>query len=503
MSRSISTPARGMTLSIAASILTTVMACGGNPPTGPASAGGASAGPGASVVAADPALVARYGYGPQPDPAIVYQPDVVLIGGGPAAIRSVSADGLIWSMDASAPGVADLATGKIMFASSDAVGRVLRIEPRGDAVDVTLGPVGLGEIVSDARIALDQSVSLEDLAFNEIAQIPDGYEDFLSDELTSGRVDGGDVLLTAPTIVLAAARPPGGSTQIHTLADAQEKSTKLGDWTLTGYRTEGALGLRAERGIGSAGKPVSGADLKIAIDAHIEVSNLRVVADIPVTRGEVGDGHFRVYGITGLVISAQGGAVNGLSDNRKVRIEIPIELRQPVIIGGFPAMLTQKFKFLVNTAFSAKNGNITAKGEWDVDGSIGMDGQTVTLPTMTARGVSLIDSLAGVSIGLNAIVVAVSFEFGLVVGMPVAGAGPVASFITSLGLTNGSSLGIVQCKQVSITSVVNAGVALQVFDPIKKALKALVGYDVPAQKQLLTKNVLEERWVKPDVAACR
>ena len=279
-------------------------------------------------------------------------------------------------------------------------------------------------------------------------------------------------------------------------------------WTLTAYKTSGTAGLLVERGLAGsktvgAGKTIPDADLKVAIDAHLEIPSLRVVADIPVTSGEVGTSHFRVYGIEGLVMSIQAGSVNGLSDNRKARIEIPVQLRQNVIIGGFPAVLTQKFRFLVQTAFTAKNGNITGSAEWDVDGSIGMDGSTVTLPKMTARGQKLIDTIMGVSVGVNGIVVAVSFEFGLVFGLPVAGAGPTASFITSLGLTNGSSLGIVQCKQVSITSDVSAGVSIQMFDPIKQALKKVLGFEIPAERPLVRKNILQENWVKPNVLACK
>jgi hypothetical protein len=268
------------------------------------------------------------------------------------------------------------------------------------------------------------------------------------------------------------------------------------------------VGLRAERGLAGAktvgaAKTIQGADLMVVVDAHLEVADLRVVADIPVTRGEVGTSHFRVYGIKGLVMSVQAGAVNGLSDNRKARIEFPIQLRQNVIIGGFPATLTQKFRFLVQTAFTAKNGNLTASGEWDVDGSIGIDGQTVTLPTVTARGKKLIDSIYSVSVGVNGMVAAISFEFGLLFGLPVASAGPTASFITSLGLTHGSSLGIVQCKQVSITSDISAGVGIQVFDPIKQALQKVLGYEIPADRALVRKNILQEKWVKPNVLACR
>jgi hypothetical protein len=461
----------------------------------------ASASPVVTGTPTDP--VAAYGYGPQPDPTIVYQPVVVVIGGGPAAIRGVSADGLTWSLDARAAGVDQIAAGKVMFATSDALGRVVRSEPNGDVVNVTVAPVTVGEVIRDGHLVIDQALPLDSLSIYEAPQIANGYEDIPSDELTatpSPAADAGSVALSPPTLGLLAGAGPGGGTEIGGTQPSavSEASTKVGDWTLTAYRTDAALGLRAERGLIHTQD-----NLKVALDAHVEVADLRVVADIPVTSGQVGSSHFRVFGIKGLKISIQAGAVNGLSDNRKVRFEIPVALSQRVIIGGFPATLTQKFKFLVQTAFTAKNGNLTASGEWNVNGSIGIDGQTLTLPTLTSRGTKLIDSLMGVSVGVNGIVVAVSFEFGLLFGLPLAGAGPVAAFITSLGLTNGSSLGIVQCQQVSITSVLTAGVGLQIFDPIKKALKTLLNYDPPAQTTLVTQNILQENWVKPDVVACR
>lgn len=462
----------------------------------------------------DSALADRYGFGPTPDPSITYQADVVLIEGGPGVIRGVSADGLTWSIDARAPGVDRLAPGAIMFATSQAVGRVVRLASRSTVVDVTLSPVELGEVIQDGRLVLDQVVPLESLTFFEVPQIAGGYEDVPSNELVGSATFDKD----RPAMVVSRARAPvtvpaaaGDVERVSLTSEVSEpiqKSIPFAGWELSAYKTTGTVGLRAERGLAGsktvgAGKTIPGADLKVAIDAHLEVPGLRIVADIPITRGEVGTSHFRVYGIEGLVMSVQAGAVNGLSDNRKARIEIPIQLRQNVIIGGFPATLTQKFRFLVTTAFTAKNGNLTALGEWDVDGSIGMDGQTVTLPTVTARGRKLIDSIMGVSVGVNGIVVAVSFEFGLLFGLPVAGAGPAASFITSLGITNGSSLGIVQCQQVSITSVVNAGVSIQVFDPIKEALKKVLGFDVTAERPLVQKNILQENWVKPNVLACR
>lgn len=462
---------------------------------------------------ADVALANQYGLGPKPDPSITYQSDVVLIDGGPKIIRGVSADGLTWTIDATAPGADRLKPGMIMFATSQAVGRVVRLSARSTVLDVTLSPVELGDVIRDGHLVIDQTVPLESLTLFETPQIPGGYEDVASNKLVQGATFGGE-RPTAGYLRAGLFIPPttngltDGVPAPNEAGDVSEKSTEFAGWNLTAYKGGATMGLRAERGLAGsktvgAGKTIPDTELKVAIDAHLEVKDLRVVADIPITRGEVGTSHFRVYGIEGLVMSIQAGAVNGLSDNRKARIEIPIQLRQNVIIGGFPATLTQKFKFLVQTAFTAKNGNITGSGEWDVDGSIGIDGQTVTLPKLTARGTKLIDSIMGVSVGVNGIVVGVSFQFGLVFGLPVAGAGPAASFITSLGMTNGSSLGIVQCKQVSITSVVSGGVAIQMFDPVKEALKKVLGVDIPAERPLVSKNILQENWVKPNVVACK
>jgi hypothetical protein len=489
-----------------------VVACGGastgaptptNPvsTTGPTStAAGQTAPPASTGPRASPTdPTAAYGYGPQPDPSVTYQPDVVMVGGGPSAIRGVDSNGLTWTVDAHAAGVDQLAPGKIMFASSEAVGRVLKVEPKGETTDVTIGPVGVGEVIKDAHLVFDQQVPLDALQIYDVPQPAEGYEDAPSEDLTATPSPTPGARRDGAMALTGALEPSVRRPAYSGVAGGSSYSKSLNGWTFTAYKQAGTIGLRAERGLSGSQE-----NLKVALDAHIDAANLQVSADIPVANGEVGTSHFRITGITGLVISVQAGAVNGLSDNRNLKYEVPIQLSERVIIGGFPATLTQKFKFLVQTAFTAKNGNLTAIGEWDIDGPLGIDGPTISLPTMTSRGGRhLIDTLEGVSIGVNGIVVAISFEFGLIFGLPYAGAGPVASFITSLGMTNGSSLGIVQCKQVSITSTLTAGVGIQVFDPVKTAIQKLLGYTVPGEKNLITKNILQENWVKPDVVACR
>jgi hypothetical protein len=102
----------------------------------------------------------RFGGSVTSYPGVVYQPGVVLIGGGSRAVRGRSADGLTWTIDGRAPGAADLGVGKIMLATTFASGRVLKLTRAGRNLGVVLGPVALTDIVRDGVFDSDGPVSL-------------------------------------------------------------------------------------------------------------------------------------------------------------------------------------------------------------------------------------------------------------------------------------------------------------------------------------------------------
>lgn len=194
---------------------------------------------------------------------------------GPAAIRTVSDDRMVWTLDGGAKGAGDLAPGKVLFASSDAVGRVLRLDRRGGDVAVTLAPVSLTEVVSDAHLTLSQPVALDALEFREVPDLPGAVVDAPADmpsakpAVATDDSSGGAATARLPEFELIAAHRPlvraGGET---------ERSKKVGDWKLTAYRDSGRLGLRGERVAGGGG-------LKVTFDAHIEAQELRVTAACP------------------------------------------------------------------------------------------------------------------------------------------------------------------------------------------------------------------------------
>ena len=102
----------------------------------------------------------KFGVSPTRNQNVTYQPDVVLMEHGAEAVKSMSSNGLAWTLDANAPGAADVKEGKIIFATNRVVGRVLGVVRKGSEMQVVLGPVALTEVIKDAHSAYDQPVDL-------------------------------------------------------------------------------------------------------------------------------------------------------------------------------------------------------------------------------------------------------------------------------------------------------------------------------------------------------
>jgi hypothetical protein len=487
-----------------------VAACGASPPAG---------GEGAT----------RYGYGPSPDAAVTYQPDVVIVAGGPDTIRGVSRDGFTYTIDAGAEGADKVRPGAVMFLTSDAVGRVVKMRREGDALDVTLAPVALTEIVRDGHFTVDQTLDVDEQSFQALPDLL-GEIPIPDDEPGAGggggdvpRIvgsvhEGGPVVGDAPRpvapavaeqggpppVVAAVAVPGLGAPRPPEPARSQVGKAKVGGWDVQAFRGAGELGLYAEHSTAASG-------LRAGLDVRLLVDDLRVRGDITVANGTIVRPWFQVEGIKAIAIAVRAGVAGGLEDNKKVKIELPVELKQPILIGGFPATLRQTFKFLVQTAFSAKNGNLRAGGEWGLDGPIGMRGGTVVTPAFSVRK-SVLDSLQGVSVGVEGIVVAAEFRFGLMVGLPVAGAGPAVGVVASLGLTNGSAAGrvglplagpAVKCRGATLVLTGRGSVGVNLSTPLTTAIDKVLGVKIPADVDLVTKDIVSKTVVEPDVPLCR
>ncbi len=148
------------------------------PPGGSAGSPASNAPTGAAIGSPQPPTMSAsdalrtYGYGPSPNPSVTFQPDVVVVGGGPASIRWGSDDGHTWAIDPAAPGASRLQVGSVMLLTSRAVGRVIDLRDEDGSRVVTVGPVQLTELFSDANFNLTQPVDVGSMAYQALPETP-------------------------------------------------------------------------------------------------------------------------------------------------------------------------------------------------------------------------------------------------------------------------------------------------------------------------------------------
>jgi hypothetical protein len=304
--------------------------------------------------------------------------------------------------------------------------------------------------------------------------------------------------LAAPAIQLA---PIADLADLPAPSAGGSHDVTIGGWDLTLYKTPGAIGVKADHEI------ASGTGLKAGIDIHLVVSNLRVVGDIPIVGGRVGSSGFRIEGIRSIAFQVAAGAKEGANDNRKLALEVPIEFKEPVVIGGIPATLSLKVKLVVETLFTTKNGILSGSGSYRLTGPIGYNGRTVAFPGFSVEK-SFLSSLTGISVGNSGVVTSIEFKLGLGIGVPGAGAGPFASLIASMGIARSPAVGLVQCKSVTLQLTAKGGIGLDIAAPVKTAVETILSIlkgasvTLPDDKEIFSKKFYDTTSFSPDVPAC-
>jgi hypothetical protein len=467
---------------------------------------------------------ARYGFGPSPHGDVEYQPDVVIVGGGPSAIRSASSDGLTWYVARSAPGADRLAPGKVMYATGLAVGRVARVVPDGDQLAVTVVPVGIGEVIRNGHLHASQDLDLAGWGLQDVPDLPGrtgAVAATPSPSRGAGRAATGTTSRRASrNATRTASRGASRGTARRHLA-AAPVALKLGpslpppftqgsapwhaeEWSGTVTRSSGDVWLHVEH---------AGEGLKAYIDMRFHFVKPHLDADVGIVDGEVGDSELQLRGLRQVVLQIKAGSVNGLSDNLSQKVEIPVSLNAPVIVGGVAMNLNVHFRFLAETAFTARNSTLQAVGDWQTDGPLfyrrSSGKLTVGMPKVTSQH-KFIDSLTGISLGVNGFVFTTEIRVSLGLGTPTANAGPYARLVTSVGLTVGSSVGLIRCRQVTVTVTGAAGVGLLLSDNVAKGINVLLAALGLANrvaeentKDVVSRQLYNTAFWSPDLPVCR
>ena len=487
-------------------VLAVVAGCVGSG-DGPQGGGASSSDPDTPV---SPEIVARYGEAAQQSPrGITYQPDVVVVGGGAGVVRSVSDDGLQWTVDRDAKGLSELDEGEVLFLTSRAAGRVVTKESSGQNVVLTLAPVQLQEIIRDGRLEFDSAIEPGNVSYQEIpgmhgtVSVPDKTDAVAPAEFRVGR----------PRVIPAVYRTGGSAKAIQAPTGelpppAEHKrgvQLNLGQWSVSAASTQSGLvlGLTAASTGQTTGRFKAGADITFGYE------RLRLRGAVAVSGGRsAGPMTALIDGLEYIDASVYAGVgVGGSNNNKKVKIEIPLEIiNNQVEVYGIPMVINVKATIFIQTALSGNNSTIKAHGRWALSGALGLLNGVVYIPKYRVIK-SMARSIDGIAIGPSGLVYGAEMRWMLGVGIPGSAAGPYVKVKVSAGVANGSALGsaLARCTQSDLALIAGTGVGLS----LSTANKVELGKAIPGLPKFGGELELEKLWtiskshqVQPDVRLC-
>lgn len=409
----------------------------------------------------------RYGAAPADDLEVTLQPDVVIVRGGGASIRSVTADGLTWRIDGRAPGASELEPGKVMFITERAVGRVLDIAPDGDDLLVTVGPVDLTEVIRDGTL------SGEDVTLDEPIVYVAG-EPFWAEEAPSAPgVRGRSAAL------LAAA--PGRFAAADQFAAPGRFTAQPGDQPVQpGPQRGGSANTRAAGYsvyttccIPGVGARFSYDDGGVHLVGTVTLTTTKPTAKfhLAIGGGAVTRAELEIGGGFGIKVEFEAGIFDGVNHSKE--FHIPADVSFPIgQVAGIPLSFTVSQTLTVKTAFGAKSGTIKGSGEFTLAGSLGfgyVNGQVGPRVTENVSRVSsLINSLTGVPVGVMGLVIRHGVKFTVGIGALLFKAGVYFGLSTSYGASLGSALGAAyaQCRGVALGVHARFGVGYTILEPV-------------------------------------
>jgi hypothetical protein len=427
----------------------------------------------------------EYGLGPEKNDQVTFQPDVVIVSGGPDSIRSVSDGGLTWTIDGSAAGVQDLTPGKIMFVTGRGVGRVLAIADAGPDRKVTIGPVTVTDVIRDGTFE-QSGISLAD-AF-EHQGVPPDFESEDTGQATPSALLSSTV---APQgVELAAAHGTGADVRL--VADSGTNCCS---------HIHGAINKDT-------------GDFKFFGTADLDIDKPGATFKLAITAGGIKHAELKVTGGMSLHVDFQAG-VEHAQGSRTFQVPLGSDFSVPLgLVLGVPLSVTVHQSVLVKTAFGAQVGTIKGDGTFALGAALGFsyDGSKFSNDSQInfTRKQSLIDSLKGVPVGVMGVVIDHLTKFTVGFSAFVLTAGVYVLLDTKVGATLGSGLGapLAECRGVGVGVFASFGIGYtlrqSVADLVNKFLSLFKvkpinregGIRSPQQKLFSAEEVV------PDVAIC-
>jgi hypothetical protein len=363
-------------------------------------------------------------------PGVVYQPNVVVIGGGANAVRSSTPDGLLWTIDARAPGASDLRVGKIMLATSFASGRVLKVSHLGRNLQVILAPVALTEIVRDGE-------------FKSSGPVPLGHSIVVRSKLTPPKGKG-----RKPRALTGSGSPDEFTTQTTCC--------------------EGGVGVHIHYDDHSSGR------LNALVLLHIE--HPTVTFDIGISLSKLVEAKFELHGSGGLRYDIRGATYDTNGSVKSPPIPVPYTDTIP-LAGPLSLTLSQAFKVSFQLAGKAA---LQASGDYSLDGTLGFrfgaGGARADAVTMTTQK-AITKNTISLGAGLNAI--SIGWKLRATVGIGLVGFSAGAFYELKPGIAlvaDETPLSLKHgCVKASLDVTSSAGVGYTIPSYALSVINAILG----------------------------
>jgi hypothetical protein len=375
----------------------------------------------------------KFGIAPRRDPSVEYQPDIILMEKGDKAIKSVATDGLTWTFDANAPQVSDLEVGKIVFATSRAVGRILSLNRQGGSVSVILGPVQITDVILNGSFEMDQAVDLNNMISYVAPDYPQPADPSAQTKTSFNRPSSPNHV--DESMILS--RPAGNgkwerAAMMRTYGDGSRVSYHkegrfwranvnhpnrnanwkpgLGFGGAKFVRTSGqAIQMPGAPGVngvhplnipiqpmnppqmtgqppivdlgGMKAIPMAGSDGGVGVEYDVDQNGVKLRSSGYMTIRDSGiqfflhikhgiqDCGIRIKGNVGIKLHLNAASTQAFQANLHRKIWLPIDLSIP-LGGPVPLSLTFDSAFTIDTAFSAKTSVLNAEGEYSFGAGI-------------------------------------------------------------------------------------------------------------------------------------
>jgi len=286
----------------------------------------------------------KWGVSPTRNDKVTYASDVIIMEHGADAIRGMATNGMSWTIDASAPHANEIKVDKILFATGRVVGRVLAVDRKGSDLSVTLGPVEITEVITEANLASDQQLDPSLMLTYVAPDYPGATSRDAPDSSASASVEPVEV----PVMFAAYRRPFQGLPVIG--AGAQ--------MVLDGYRV-------APVALPNLGMTLvhDGPSVKLMATAALDLHNPWVHFELVIHGASIYTALVEMHGAAGFRVRFAAGT-EGLSGNLHKDFLIPIDNSFPIVGLGVPLSVTFRQTLTVTTLFTGKNGTLTADGEY-------------------------------------------------------------------------------------------------------------------------------------------